>query len=296
MLRLGRSDSRIRALAFTDCGRALGAFEGDWDSVFRLQWWDARDGTKRGSVRFPYWSNGLAVAMDADPELIATVGYPLIRLTDAAGTKIRSIHTEHRIRPTAIALTPDGRRLATACPQPIADGAGSEIAVLPLPDPTAGTATYRTAVRVALLAFAPTGRFLASFGNMQLTVWDLDAGESILAVSAIPVRRLAFAPDGLTLAVATGDLVRLWDLSGRERAAFSPVAGSPVAALAYAPDGRTLAAGAGGAVAFADADNGTAVRTFDWGIGAVSAIAFAPTGLTCAAASEQGEVVVWDLV
>jgi WD40 repeat protein len=195
----------------------------------------------------------------------------------------------------AVALAPDGRRLATGG----IDGAvvlwqvgrGAE---RELPD--------HPAEAVLCLAFAPDGAALAA-GSLDATVrlWDVTTGQKRATLRGhwASVQCLAFAPDGKTLATGSADrTIRLWDLpSGRMKA--SPLEHpTPVSAVGFAPDGRTLASGcAGGQVKLWDLADGQG-RERSAGVrihrGMVRCVAFAPDGSLVASGTNDG-IMLWDV-
>jgi WD40 repeat protein len=166
------------------------------------------------------------------------------------GTPAWAAPTGHPRRVEALAIAPDGRRLATW---------GNEGAVVLW---EVGRGVERELPgdpgrSVLCLAFAPDGATLA-VGHRDATVrlWHAATGEerAVLRGHSEQVQCLAFSPDGRTLATGSADRsVRLWDLaSGRTKSA--PLDHPrPVSVVDFAPDGRTLASGcAGGQVTLWD--------------------------------------------
>lgn len=108
---------------------------------------------------------------------------------------------------------------------------------------------------VNALAFAPSGRLLASFGyDRTARLWDLTDPGRPVSVAVLrghdnAVYNGAFSPDGRTLATAGQDTtVRLWDVTRPGRPAPPAVLdgyGTYVDSLAFSPDGRLLATGGG---------------------------------------------------
>src|SRR5205823_10785596 len=71
-------------------------------------------------------------------------------------------------------------------------------------------------------------------------------GAVMNAGGADPVAVVAFSPDGRTLATAVGGSVRLWDTATRQETGAPMTAGpGPAYAVAFSSDGRTLATAGG---------------------------------------------------
>jgi len=195
----------------------------------------------------------------------------------------------------AVALHPDGRRLATACAEGIA-GAGS-VRILdldtgqPLREQKAHTA------EVTAVAYS-------------LRVWDLQTGqpEWEQKLRATEVTAVAYSPDGRWLASAgvderrSGGAVRLWDAeTGREIRTFEKPTASALG-VAFSPDSRWLASGWGdGMVRIWDTrDPASKARELGGHIGMVRCVKFLPDGRLASAGgswlgSQFGEVKIRDL-
>lgn len=146
----------------------------------------------------------------------------------------------HTGRVRALAVSPDGRTLASAA------GGSRRIALW---DTAAGKVRGTLEghrARVTHLAFSRREGLLASLDHHgRVLVWDAATGQVRLAHDAPRWDvLLAFAPDGRTIALSSEYGVSLLDpATGKERPALAQRGFSWVLALAYSPDGRTLAVG-----------------------------------------------------
>ncbi len=195
----------------------------------------------------------------------------------------RELILAHGAEVRAVALAPDGERLATA------DAEG-------IVRVWAGTREVaRHACGVELLALAQDAqRLVAGAADGTVHVLGADATpRAVLAGHAGPVRALALGPDGLVVSGAHDGTVRAWDASGASRVVATRA--RPIEAVALAPDGRTLATGAGVEVATWDLATGALVRAFVGHERSLRALDFDASGERLVSGAVDGTARVWDV-
>jgi WD40 repeat protein len=206
-----------------------------------------------------------------------------------------TIPTGHPGQVGAVAIAPDGRRIATAGAEggvvlwEVGRGVDRELPGQP------GDAMHS-------LAFSPDGAVLAA-GSRDGTVglWDLATGRKRAALRGHtgPVLCVAFTPDGTRLAAGSADeSIRLWDLATGEATSVLRGHRRAVGRIAFAPQGRILASGcAGGQVKLWDV-TGHAGRERPGRCShrsAIQTLAFSPEGSTLASCGGGEGVKLWDV-
>jgi WD40 repeat protein/tetratricopeptide (TPR) repeat protein len=292
----------IRTLAWSPDGRRLAAASNE--TVIRL--WDPDTGKQVGSCR-GHTCDVLSLCWAPDGRLASGTSFPqshralgdhCIKIWDGrTGKEVLAVRTakpgmiNHRV--TAVAWSPDGRRLATVnegwnlCIRVWDTDSGKEVATLPAD----GGWT------ISSLSWGPHG-LLASAGETRLWVWDVKAGRlaAELTGHAGTVLSVSWSPDGNTLASGgTDGAVRLWDRSTWQQKAVLSGHTGPVAALAWNPDGSRLATGSDDhTVKVWDPESSQETLTLRGHNQKVRTVAWSPDGNRLAAGGFDGKVHIWD--
>ncbi|MFJ4700587.1 hypothetical protein ACIP5N_21590 [Streptomyces sp. NPDC088768] len=266
-----------------------------------LRLWSVRTGTPHATLPGHSHEVGtLAFAADGTT-LVSADGGGDARLWDVTRDAVaREIQTGNPDGLAGIALSPDGKLLATTSPETPPGlweaGTGQRHDGYVLAEDETGSLAA---------AFAPTGGGLAigtPEGLVRIHHPDSRTATEHALNGALPVESLAWDADGDTLAaLAAQGPVTVWDMRSTLR---RPVPATAPSAMALSPDGRTLAlaetgtgtaqGARGSRVRLWDIDSGTWSRTMRGTTPRVTALAFAPDGRTLAATHEDGTTRIWD--
>ena len=328
------SGTSVNTVAFSLDGKYL-ATAGNGNTA-RI--WDASTGREVQAFRHSEAVSSVAFTPDATSLVVLTLGG--IGVWDiASGRQVRkplgivrvdAMHSGYTDPAKSLAISPDGRRLATAhfdgrvrlqdidgeheivvgthdvVAHAVAFSPDNAFLVTGSGDNTARVWSLANGAEVMRLphtscvlsvAFDAHGGRIATGGCEGVArVWDRNSGRELTRFDLrTMVQSVAFSPDGSRLATAGDDnLARLWDLtSGVETARM--VHDDPVQSVAFSPDGRRLATGTKEGTVTAWETGGGPERAVlphpDW---IVTSIAYSPEGGHVATATDR-LVRVWDV-
>jgi WD40 repeat protein len=198
-----------------------------------------------------------------------------------------------RCRPAGLAVSPDGRFLATAI-----NGATVREWDLKVKTPPAELTGHTDAV--SALAFSADGRSLVTAGiDREVRLWDVKTGSTVRLGSHHSVVNTAiFSRDGKNILSAGDDMaIRRWKRPGADEPPEA-LEGSPsfIYALAFSRDGRTLACGGWKyEIPLREVATGKLVQTLRGFNGRVHSLAFSRDGARVFCANQdEHSLDVWD--
>jgi WD40 repeat protein len=244
----------------------------------------------------------LAFSPDGKTVAAARSNSQALSLWGVASGKKRLVFAGHLRLVAGVAISPDGKLLASAAWEKNYTRRNSVRLWNPITGKEVGTVGNDLGF-VSGLSFSPDGRFLAA-GNEDgsIRVWDRATRKEVrrLAGHKSMVEWIDFTADGKVLAsLGYHDrLIRLWDVAtGKRLRQFAGSQSIAYGGIALAPDGKTIAQGGEDkpSLVLWDTATGKAQNLIRDYVRPVSGVALSPDGKMLASKERGGGIQLWEL-
>ncbi len=275
----------VRELHFDVDGSRLLAFSDDGAAWV---WSTSVDSLEPPSAE--YHAQMIAYAADGS-RAFALASDGELRTIDHASGQAYDLTTLAERDLAGLAISPDGRRIVT-----VREG---EAVLRDAVTPTFGTAIPAESSGVLAVAYAPSGKRLATLGATgEAIVWLDSTLTPLVRMQGAATHRggVVFAPDGSRLATTHDDGVRVWDASTGELLHVLRVGAAEAWSVAYRHDGVQLATGwSDGTIRLVDARTGNVQHVLAPHDAGVQALAYSPDGSRLASGGRDGTVWLSDV-
>jgi WD40 repeat protein len=219
---------------------------------------------------------------------IVTVANGVVRTWSPGGSQLRALRISHWDPDQAVAISPDGRRIAVGT-------AGGAVVVYDLLGDAPRVIGRHRQGGITAIAFGPNGETVASAGEGDgvVRLWDLSTSPPLVPRgSAELAERAVFARDAPLVAVSDYGTVKVWRLNGG-RPRVLRAGGAEVRDLAFTQGARAILDVSDDGVLRLRSLAGGRPRVVRRGLGSLSAAAFSPDHRRVATVDERGVLSVW---
>jgi WD40 repeat protein len=192
--------------------------------------------------------------------------------------------------PTRALFTPDGRFVFASAAKGRARLLDAE---------TGAVVRFFETVETSTSAISPDGSLVATAGDGELLLWQLETGMLLDRLPLIaPAAELEFSPDGTRLLAAGVDgRARILELRSGEQVRELRGPDTPLNDASFSADGSLIAtASEDGTAQIWNAETGDPVRQLRGHTDGVLSVAFSPDGTRVVTSSRDGDARTWDAV
>jgi WD40 repeat protein len=291
LTKLGHPGSRLRTIALSPDGQRL--VSALWSG--ELQLWNTETGAKIAASKSHTESIGSVVFSPDGHSIGSSSSDGTVALWDGEAGHAPRVLRANEKGAHAVAFTGDGKTLAAAYVTGKIRLWASDTEYVELAN--AQPLTAEEEMGPNLLAFSPTGNWLASGGSMlkAVTIWDLRTRRPAATLSGheYGAHALAFSHDGRWFASVDGDgVLRQWEA---EHFALVAASHGGSGCLAFSPDDRLLATCGSGRAALWDVLEPDSVASLPKHADEIGALAFSPDGKYLASTSLDRDLSLWNV-
>ena len=150
------------------------------------------------------------------------------------------------------------------------------------------------------LAFSPDGRHIASGGDGEIGIWDVDSGAEVMTIAAAHkdfLTDIAYSPDGMRIvSCGSGDpRIRIWDAATGEEVMTLPTRNLSLGCVNYDRSGDFIVStGSNSTIDIWDAATGENVTTLRGHHRPAYSAVFSPGGSRIISSGSDKTIKVWD--
>jgi WD40 repeat protein/DNA-binding XRE family transcriptional regulator len=289
--------TRVLSTAYSPDGTRLATIGDDGTVII----WDPTTGEEllrlQGNTEPNEFVSTKRVIYTPDGKTLVATDKNLVKVFDPVSGNLLKTLAGHQTDVTAIAISADGRRIASGALD------GSAI----IWDAVSGKSLFQLSAHaqpIENLTISPDGKRLVTAGDdAAMRIWDTSDGKLLQEYNEFSgvVGGVTFSPDGSRFAVSDGS-IHVWQFSVNTTDSQAMISNQELFSIpnaasdTFSPDGSLLAGISGNTIKIWDAATGRELLRLDGHTDWVMGLAFSPDGKQLVSASLDGTVKIWSLL